>query len=323
MRLLHVPFRPASSRWSLLALLLLAAPPAWSAEPASLELTYGPGEPRSLALEGLRVFVDGAEIAVSTPAAGTDPAVPFGRGPIAAGNRKVEVEASLVGQATPFTYVDGYRFKMRGQVGVVVLPGDLIGLNARVVANDGVTVQWQDRYRLALTARVQHSPRALEEAVAATQAEPATEPAAAPVAPPAPAPVAAPVAAPPAVAVVTPVATPSRSSGTCALGPVRFAFDSAAITPAAREALDAFAACLAGTAGQVQLTGHWDQFGDPDYNVQLGERRAAAAAAALEAAGVAAARLHVVRSPATSPLCTEATRACWAQNRRVEAIVTP
>lgn len=304
-----------------LAVLLLAASTAVAAEPTTLELRYGPDETRWLALEGLRVLVDGTEVPVALPLP-ADAGRPVHRGPLATGSRRLEVEATLRGDSAVFTYVDGYRFTMRGHLALEVTPGDVVGVTARVVAADGLTVRWQDRYRLALSATVTHSPRALEEALAAALAEPAAPPTPVPApAPPAPGPAPATAqVAPRALAQAGPAATPA--GGTCTLEPVRFSFDSAELSPDARQALGRFAACLVRTSATVRLTGHWDELGPPEYNAGLGERRARAAAALLQEAGVAPARLQVIPVRESTPLCQEATRACWARNRRVEATVS-
>jgi outer membrane protein OmpA-like peptidoglycan-associated protein len=69
----------------------------------------------------------------------------------------------------------------------------------------------------------------------------------------------------------------------------------------------------------VQLTGLWDSRGPLSYNIGLGERRAESAAAYLAKAGLPASRIQVLRATAPAYVCGEQTRACHAQNRRVEA----
>jgi peptidoglycan-associated lipoprotein len=216
-------------------------------------------------------------------------------GPVPAGARTVEVEVTLRGDSDVFTYVEGYRYLMRGKLSLRAIDGDRIAVTARGVAVPGWTVRWEERYRLALSAKVEHAPGALEAALAAAAAAAAE-------AEPAPAPE---VKGPPAP--------------TCALGQVRFAFDSAELDPAAREALARYASCVAGRGGRVQLSGFWDSRGPLSYNVGLGERRARAAAAFLAKSGLPASRIEVLRATAPSYLCGEQTRACHAQNRRVEA----
>jgi len=285
------PGLPARRRMLAAILLLAAASAAAAAEPATLSVTWDADETSWLTLERIRVLVDGSEVPAALPPGASQPATVY-TGPIAAGARTVEVEVELRGDSDVFTYVEGYRYLMRGKLALRAIDGDRIDVAARGVAVPGLTVLWEDRYRLELSAKVEHDPGALEAALAAAAA--AAEPEPAP--PPRPAPAAA-----------------------CVLDQVNFAFDSAELDPAAREALARFATCMAGRGGQVQLSGYWDSRGPLSYNIGLGERRAKAAAAFLARSGLPASRIQVLRATAPSYLCAEQTRACHAQNRRVEA----
>lgn len=72
----------------------------------------------------------------------------------------------------------------------------------------------------------------------------------------------------------------------------------------------------------IRVTGHTDSIGNPDYNVDLSQRRAKAVAMALVEEGVAADKVSFVGYGATKPVATNKTRAGRAQNRRVELEVT-
>lgn len=298
-----------SLRLALPLTLLLGAAPA-AAAPASLAVSWS-GE-ADLGLDALTVRVDGADVPVALPAAG-DQTATVHQGTLAAGARGVAIEASLRGSSRVFTYMDGYRYVMRGRLDLQVADGDAVTVEADVVEVPGVTVKPEERYRLALSAKVRHADGALEQSKA-SGSEPVE------VIPPRAAVSAAPAAAAVAAAPAEPAAPPAPATA-CALGPVRFAFDSASLDPEAREALAGFAACLAGRGGLAQVTGYWDPLGDPDYNVQLGERRARAAATHLTSAGLPAARVQVVPAKAAADLCQELTPACRALNRRVEVRV--
>jgi len=223
------------------------------------------------------------------------------------------VEAELEGTSTVFTYVGDHRFKMRGLLQLDVLTGDVVGVRAKVVDQPGVTVQWNDRFRLALDATVRRS--AVAEVVAA-QPEPAPA-----VAPAAAATAAAPEAAPVPVAVTAPAPSGAPARPACSLEPIHFAFAQAALTSQAQAALDRLAACLAGGARAVRLEGHCDSRGPDVYNEWLGAQRAAAAARHLRERGLAPERITVRSMSAGHPTCTEADAACHARNRRVEAVV--
>ena len=70
------------------------------------------------------------------------------------------------------------------------------------------------------------------------------------------------------------------------------------------------------------VQGNADDRGSREYNLALGEKRAQAAYKYLITLGVAADRLTVVSYGKERPLCTEATDACWARNRRAELMVS-
>lgn len=72
---------------------------------------------------------------------------------------------------------------------------------------------------------------------------------------------------------------------------------------------------------KVELEGHCDNRGTPEYNLALGSRRASAVKQALIAAGVASTRISTISYGLELPLCQEESDACWARNRRVHGVV--
>lgn len=66
----------------------------------------------------------------------------------------------------------------------------------------------------------------------------------------------------------------------------------------------------------VLVTGNADERGTVEYNLELGQRRAAAVRKYLEALGVPALRLDLVSYGKELPLCREHDESCWARNRR-------
>jgi outer membrane protein OmpA-like peptidoglycan-associated protein len=315
-------------RAALAALLLLAGGSRAFAEEARLEVSWGPTGSEWLALRSLKVVLDGQPLQVALPAKiGPTETVAITKGPLTVGSHRLEVEAALEGDSAVFTYVEGLGFKMRGLLQLDARPGDAVLVRAHVVAVPGVTVKFEDRFRLALDASVRGDPNA--QPVAEAPAAPAAaEPA--PVAEPAPAaaptPAAPAQAAPPATPAMAPVAAkpaaPARpAGGACALDQVRFAFDKSDLGDEAQAALDRFAACLAASGRTVRLEGHTDDQGPGDYNEWLGAQRAAAAARRLREQGVPADRITVRSLSSGQPLCSEPRRACRARNRRVEAVV--
>ena len=72
----------------------------------------------------------------------------------------------------------------------------------------------------------------------------------------------------------------------------------------------------------VQVAGNCDERGSDEYNMALGERRAAAAKRWLEAHGIAADRITVTSYGKERPFDPGHDEAAWAKNRRDEFTVT-
>jgi peptidoglycan-associated lipoprotein len=101
-----------------------------------------------------------------------------------------------------------------------------------------------------------------------------------------------------------------------------FDYDQSAIRDDARAALAKDAEALHSIlaefpAGLITLEGHCDERGSAEYNLGLGDGRAASARAYLEALGVPVERLNTVSFGKERPQCTESTEACRQKNRRV------
>jgi outer membrane protein OmpA-like peptidoglycan-associated protein len=99
---------------------------------------------------------------------------------------------------------------------------------------------------------------------------------------------------------------------------VHFAFDSAELTPEARELLDGVAARLNElqfVGGEV--AGHTDSIGDEAFNLGLSKRRAQAVLGYLESKGVAPGRMTAVGYGESKPIADNATEEGRALNRRV------
>ena len=107
------------------------------------------------------------------------------------------------------------------------------------------------------------------------------------------------------------------------LAHVAYEFDSYALTDAARAALDANAAWLRRwSSTRVTIEGHADSRGTNEYNLALGDRRAASARDYLVSLGIAADRIAAVSKGEEQPFCREETESCWAQNRRGYFVIT-
>jgi peptidoglycan-associated lipoprotein len=66
----------------------------------------------------------------------------------------------------------------------------------------------------------------------------------------------------------------------------------------------------------VTIEGHCDERGSGEYNLALGDRRAAATKDALISLGVPGDKLKTVSFGKERPLCTEPTEDCYSRNRR-------
>ena len=93
-------------------------------------------------------------------------------------------------------------------------------------------------------------------------------------------------------------------------GRVHFEFDSSEIR--------ADAAPVLATGITVIISGYCDDRGTEEYNLALGDRRAAAVRRYLTNLGVAPAQMMVVSYGELRPLRRDNTEAAWAANRRVE-----
>lgn len=104
-----------------------------------------------------------------------------------------------------------------------------------------------------------------------------------------------------------------------ALVNIHFDFDKSDIKEADRAILQGIADFMkAYPQAKVEIQGHCDERGTNEYNLALGNRRAAAALAYLKTLGVDEARFTTISFGKEKPLCTEAKESCWSQNRRDE-----
>ncbi len=96
-----------------------------------------------------------------------------------------------------------------------------------------------------------------------------------------------------------------------------FDYDKADLRPDARAALSKTADFLKNYPSiKATIEGHCDERGSTEYNLGLGDRRAAAVKQYIVSLGVSADRLSTVSFGKEKPFCTESNEACWQQNRR-------
>ena len=96
-----------------------------------------------------------------------------------------------------------------------------------------------------------------------------------------------------------------------------FDYDSAAIRPDAREALQRSADFLKNyPSAHVTVEGHCDERGSTEYNIALGDRRSNAVKQYLISLGVPTNQVLTTSWGKEKPFCAQANEACWQQNRR-------
>lgn len=106
------------------------------------------------------------------------------------------------------------------------------------------------------------------------------------------------------------------------LDKVFFAFDSPALSAAARDTLAKNAAYLKGNPGtKVRIEGNCDERGSDEYNLALGEKRAKEARQYLVTMGIAVQRLSTISYGKERPADPGHDEAAWSKNRRDEFVV--
>lgn len=294
------------ARIGLLALLVAGFMPAASAQPeasseASLELVHEDTltEEGGFELRAVEYVLDGTPL-VPTQA----------KHPVPPGMRRLDVRVVYEGRSPVFSYVDGYRFVMRGRVTLDAKPGDTVRITSRSFPREGVTVQWQQRPAFLLEGQPQ-------EAVVGIEYGPVEN---------TPLPEAVAARAVDEVLAEARRRAPERQEppGTCELEPVFFDFKDTRLGPEAEAALQRAARCLLQRPRlRVRLEGHTDVRGPESVNDSLGQGRAQSVAAYLRALGVAAARLVLDTEGRAQPPCPERTPECFAKSRRVELVAEP
>lgn len=104
-----------------------------------------------------------------------------------------------------------------------------------------------------------------------------------------------------------------------------FDYDKATIRPDAVKALQADSTELRTILAhypdyKLTIEGHCDERGSEEYNIGLGDRRAAAAKEYLVEVGIPAGQLSVISYGKERPVCTEHDETCWQKNRRVHIV---
>jgi peptidoglycan-associated lipoprotein len=107
--------------------------------------------------------------------------------------------------------------------------------------------------------------------------------------------------------------------GTLVMDTVYFEFDQATLSELAKDTLVRNAEWLRSNANaRVQVEGNADERGTPEYNLSLGERRAAAVKTYLSSLGIDGSRLVTISYGEERPADSGQGEDAWARNRRVD-----
>jgi peptidoglycan-associated lipoprotein len=107
-----------------------------------------------------------------------------------------------------------------------------------------------------------------------------------------------------------------------------FAYDRADLSETALSSLQQDARTLAAYLAEfptvkIIVEGHCDERGSDEYNLALGDSRAARAASLLRDLGLPAPQIETLSYGKERPQCTEQTEECWQKNRRAHITLTP
>lgn len=104
---------------------------------------------------------------------------------------------------------------------------------------------------------------------------------------------------------------------------VHFDYDQSQLRPEDSAILDAKVPILQANPGvAIRIAGNTDERGSDEYNLALGERRAAAAKAYLVQHGISSARIETISYGEERPVAQGNDESAWSQNRRDEFEIT-
>lgn len=108
--------------------------------------------------------------------------------------------------------------------------------------------------------------------------------------------------------------------GTSPVNDIYFSYDKYDLDDTSKAVLKQLADKLRGSS-KVLIEGHCDERGTNEYNIALGDRRAASAKNYLMALGVSSSKIVTLSYGEEKPACTGSTESCWSKNRRDHFIV--
>jgi peptidoglycan-associated lipoprotein len=118
-------------------------------------------------------------------------------------------------------------------------------------------------------------------------------------------------------AAATPVSESEEQQFARSVQDIFFDYDSFSLRPEATQSLATASQFLQQHPNlKFTIEGHCDERGSTEYNLALGDSRAAAVRDQLTRNGVTADRIKTISYGKEKPFCTESNEQCWQQNRR-------
>ena len=117
----------------------------------------------------------------------------------------------------------------------------------------------------------------------------------------------------------------SMSAMEAKLESIYFEFDKFDVAPSMQSKIanDADITKDASSKYNIKLEGNCDEWGSDEYNFALGLKRADSVKKALVARGVDESKITMVSYGESNPTCSDKTKECWANNRRVDFKLLP
>ena len=103
---------------------------------------------------------------------------------------------------------------------------------------------------------------------------------------------------------------------------VFFGYDSSVVDSEGQDTLQKQATYLRGKPSNITVEGHCDERGTREYNLALGERRAAAAKKYLAGVGITSSRISTISYGKERPAVIGSDESSWSQNRRAVTVLT-
>ena len=104
---------------------------------------------------------------------------------------------------------------------------------------------------------------------------------------------------------------------------VYFDFDKSTLTDSAKKVLDRKVQIMNANAGvSIQIQGNTDERGSAEYNLALGQQRAAAVKRYLVQHGIADSRITILSNGEEKPADPGHDETAWSHNRRAEFVIT-